>query len=55
MSSIIWVAADGSWGDSAVSIFDTSRWTQSDFDRLDEADDDDRLKVAQAIQAKRGV
>lgn len=51
---IIWVADDGSWGSSAVMIFDAKNWTEKDFDKLDDASDSQRLEVAQSIQKKRG-
>lgn len=47
-----WVALDGSYG-FGVQTFNTDDWTERDFDRIELAHDDDRLIVAQAVDAKR--
>lgn len=47
-----WVALDGSYG-FGVQTFNTDNWTERDFDRIEEAHDDDRLIIAQAVDAKR--
>lgn len=47
-----WVSLDGSYG-FGVQTFNTDDWTEEDFERIEEAHDDDRLIVAQAVDAKR--
>lgn len=53
MSNQVWVAADGSWGDAEIKFFNTEKWTQEDFNELDDANDSDRLEVAQVIEYRR--
>jgi hypothetical protein len=47
-----WVALDGSYG-FGVQTFNTDNWTERDFDRIEEAHENDRLIIAQAVDAKR--
>jgi hypothetical protein len=47
-----WVALDGSYG-FGVQTFNTDSWTERDFDRIENARDEDRLTIAQAVDAKR--
>lgn len=47
-----WVALDGSYG-FGVQTFNTDKWTEKDFDRIEEAHESDRLTIAQAVDAKR--
>jgi hypothetical protein len=49
--TVIWVAADGTYGDGHVAIISTVGWTQSDFDELAEAPDCTRLELARTIAA----
>jgi hypothetical protein len=47
-----YVGVDGSYG-FGVQTFNTDNWTEKDFDRIEEAHDQDRLIIAQAVDAKR--
>lgn len=47
-----WVGVDGSYG-FGVQTFNTDNWTEKDFDRIEDANDADRLIIAQAVDAKR--
>lgn len=47
-----YVGLDGSYG-FGVQTFNTDNWTEEDFERIEEAYDDDRLIIAQAVDAKR--
>ncbi len=49
--TVIWVTADGTYGDGHVAIISTADWTQGDFDELAEAPDCTRLELARAIAA----
>lgn len=48
-STPLWVAEDGSWGTSPITIFDAHHWTASDFDDLDSASDNDKARIARII------
>jgi len=52
-NSHIWVADDGSFGSGEVIEFDTSRWTEEDFEAVENASDSERLSVAQKINHER--
>lgn len=45
----LWVSEDGSYGTGLINFFDTTDWTNKDFDRLDRASDSDKLDVARDI------
>jgi len=45
----LWIAEDGSWGTSPVTIFDAHYWTAKDFDQLDQASDSEKIAVAKSI------
>lgn len=47
-----YVGLDGSYG-FGVQTFNTDNWSEADFERVEMAHDDDRLIVAQAVDAKR--
>jgi len=47
-----WVGVDGSYG-FGVQTFNTDNWSEKDFDRIEMAQDRDRLIIAQAVDAKR--
>lgn len=51
----MWVADDGSFGSGDVEEFDTSRWTEEDFEEIEEASDNSRLSVARRINHERNV
>lgn len=51
----MWVADDGSFGSGEVIEFDTSRWTEEDFDTVETATDEWRLAVAKEIDHQRNV
>jgi hypothetical protein len=48
-STPLWVAEDGSWGTSPITIFDAHHWTASDFADLDNASDNDKTRIARII------
>jgi len=50
--SSVWVADDGSYGSGLMGIFDTSAWSEADFEELDDASDSDRLQVAREIASR---
>lgn len=45
----LWVAEDGSWGTSPITLFNAHHWTASDFQDLDDAADSDKVDVAKMI------
>jgi hypothetical protein len=51
----MWIADDGSYGSGDVEEFDTSRWTEEDFEAVENATDYDRLAVARHINHERNV
>lgn len=50
--SKFWVADSSEYG-FGVTFYNTDNWTEKDFDRIEDAYPDDRLHVANAIDAKR--
>lgn len=48
-STPLWVAEDGSWGTSPITIFDAHYWTAQDFADLDEASDSEKANLAHTI------
>ena len=50
----LWVAEDGTYGTSNIVLIDTSRWKDSDWEKLDDAGDWDRMEVAVEIDKKYG-
>lgn len=51
----MWVADDGSFGSGDVEEFDTSNWTEEDFQEIDEAGDSNRLQIARRINHERNA
>lgn len=49
----MWVADDGSFGSGEVIEFDTSRWTEEDFEAVENASDSERLSVAKKISHEK--
>lgn len=50
---LTYFAADGSYGDPVnLSIFDTSLWTEEEWEEIDLASDDMRRAVASRIAAR---
>jgi hypothetical protein len=47
-----WVSTTGDYG-FGVQTFNTDNWSEKDFDRIEMAQDRDRLIIAQAVDAKR--
>lgn len=47
-----WVSTSGDYG-FGVQTFNTDNWSEKDFDRIEMAHPDDRLIIAQAVDAKR--
>jgi len=40
----LFFAEDGSWGNAqGIQIFDTSKWSEQDFEQLDNCSDDERV------------
>jgi hypothetical protein len=50
----LWVAEDGSYGTSNIVLVDTGTWTDSDWERLEDAGDFERMEVAVAISESKG-
>lgn len=48
-STPLWIAEDGSWGTSPVTIFDCHHWTAQDFQDLDNAPDAEKCQLAKTI------
>ncbi len=51
----MWIADDGSYGSGDVEEFDTSNWTEEDFDTVETANDEWRLTLAREINHKRNA
>jgi hypothetical protein len=51
----MWVADDGSYGTGDVEEFDTTNWTEADYDTIDTAMDSWRLTLAREINHERNV
>jgi hypothetical protein len=46
-------ATDGNYGDAKdILIANTSKWTEKDFNKISEATDSDRIKIARKIDLK---
>jgi hypothetical protein len=45
----LWVSEDGSYGSGLINFFDTTDWTNKDFDSLDRAPDSEKLETAMDI------
>lgn len=45
----MWIADDGSYGSGSVEKFDTTNWTEEDFDTVESATDEWRLTLAREI------
>lgn len=50
----LWVTTDGSYGSGDIALFDTTSWTDEDFNALDEAADSDKQALAVEIANFRG-
>lgn len=48
-STPLWVAEDGSWGTSPITIFDAHHWTADDFEKLDCEADGEKIHTAMRI------
>ncbi len=49
----LFFAEDGSWGNAqGIQIFDTSKWSEQDFEQLDNCSDDERISIAEQINNK---
>lgn len=51
----MWVADDGSFGSGEVLEFDTSRWTEEDYETVENASDSTRLSIAKQINHERNA
>lgn len=45
----LWVAEDGSWGTTPITIFDAHHWTAKDFEDLDNVPDREKVRMAKMI------
>jgi hypothetical protein len=43
---MIWVAEDGSWGESAIRFIDTTGWDAVNFDNFSEMSDSDKFELS---------
>jgi hypothetical protein len=50
----LWVAEDGSFGQSQIVLIDTSDWTIEDWREMEEAGDYQRMNVALDIADRNG-
>lgn len=50
----LWVTEDGTYGTSNIVLVDTSKWTDGDWEKLEDAGDSERMEVAVAISEKHG-
>jgi hypothetical protein len=50
----LWVTEDGTYGTSNILLVATSKWTDSDWEKLEDAGDSERMEVAVAISENRG-
>jgi hypothetical protein len=48
-STPLWIAEDGSWGTTPVTIFDCHHWTAQDFHDLDSAPRNEKCQLAKVI------
>lgn len=50
----LWVTEDGTYGTSNIVLVDTSKWTDGDWEKLNDAGDFERMEVAVSISEKHG-
>lgn len=48
----LWVSADGSWGFCEVKRFNPDKWTDADWETLDNLSDNDKLKFAKSVDGR---
>ena len=48
----IWVANDGSWGNSPIHSVETSKWSKTDWAEFEEASDDEKYDVVKYLASK---
>jgi hypothetical protein len=49
----MWIADDGSYGSGDVEEFDTSNWTEEEYEEVETAIDEWRLPLAREINHRR--
>ena len=50
----LWVAEDGSYGQTTIALIDTSDWSIEDWREMEEASDNTRMDVAVDITDRKG-
>ena len=50
----LWVAEDGSYGQTTIVLIDTSDWSIEDWREMEEASDNTRMNVAVDVTDRKG-
>tara|TARA_R110000803_G_scaffold42744_2_gene91512 strand:+ start:679 stop:855 length:177 start_codon:yes stop_codon:yes gene_type:complete len=50
----LWVAEDGSYGQTTIALIDTSDWSIEDWREMEEASDNTRMSVAVDVTDRKG-
>ena len=50
----LWVSSDGTYGTNKIVLVDTCGWTDADWEKLEDAGDNERIDVAVAIAEENG-
>ena len=50
----LWVAEDGSYGQTTIVLIDTSGWSIEDWREVEEASDNTRMNVAVDVTDRKG-
>ena len=50
----LWVAEDGSYGQTTIVLIDTSDWSIEDWREMEEASDNTRMSVAVDVTDRKG-
>lgn len=45
----LWITEDGTYGTISVLLLDTGRWTDSDWDEFEDADENDKWYIAETV------
>lgn len=51
----LWVAEDGSWGTTPITLFDCHYWSANDFADLDAEEDSKKMQLAKTIADERAA
>lgn len=54
-STPLWVAEDGTWGTTPITLFDCHYWSANDFADLDDAEDSKKMQLAKTIADERAA